>query len=81
MTRDNTPLESITLLDPDAWKMPVGAKMTIKQPEYECPTHGTITSTITFNRVTDGSVRHFCMECCLEKIVGLGVSEVTEKKP
>jgi len=79
MTRDDAKIESMVFLEPDAWKMPVGAMMTIKQPEYDCPVHGTITSTITFNRVTDGSVRVFCMECCFDKLVEIGVSEVTER--
>ena len=80
MTDDAT-LKSIAFLNPDAWKMPVKAVLTIRQPEYDCPVHGTVVSVVTFNRVTDGNVRHFCMECCFEKIVGIGVSEVTEKKP
>ena len=80
MTRDEAKLESI-FIDPSAWSMPVGTTMVIKQPEYDCPVHGTVVSVVTFNRVADGNVRHFCMECCFEKIVGLGVSEVTEKKP
>jgi hypothetical protein len=81
MTRDDTKPESIAFLDPDAWKMLVGATMTIKQPEYDCPVHGTITSTITFNRAADGSVRRFCVECCFDKLIEIGVSEVKEKKP
>jgi hypothetical protein len=88
VTRDDTKPESIAFLDPDAWKMPVGATMTIKQPEYDCPVHGTITSTIEFkrastiefNRVIEGTVRRFCMECCFDKIVEIGVCEVMEKK-
>jgi hypothetical protein len=89
MTRDDTKPESIAFLDPSAWSMPVGTTMVIKQPEYSCPTHGIITSTIEFkrastiefNRVIEGTVRRFCMECCLDKIVEIGVSEVKEKKP
>jgi hypothetical protein len=54
--------------------------MIIKQPEYDCPVHGTIVGTITFNRVIDGTVRRFCIECCFDKLVEIGVCEVTEKK-
>jgi hypothetical protein len=61
------------------WAME-GDRMVIVQPEYDCPVHGTITSTITFNRAADGSVRRFCVECCFDKIVEIGVCEVMEKK-
>jgi hypothetical protein len=81
MSSNDAKLESIFFADPSAWSMPVGTTMVIKQPEYDCPVHGTITSTIEFNRVVDGNVRRFCMECCFDKLVEIGVSEVTEKKP
>ncbi len=59
--------------------MPMNS-MVIKQPEYDCPTHGTVVSTITFNRADTGTVRRFCMECCFDKMIQIGVCEVTEKK-
>jgi hypothetical protein len=54
--------------------------MIIKQPEYDCPTHGTVVSTITFNRADTGTVRRFCIECLFDKMIEIGVCEVTEKK-
>jgi hypothetical protein len=53
----------------------------IKQPEYDCPVHGTVVSVVTFSSTIDYSVKRFCMTCCLEKMVEIGVCEVTEKKP
>jgi hypothetical protein len=52
----------------------------IKQPEYDCPTHGIVVSVVTFSSTIDYSVKRFCMACCLEKMVEIGVCEVTEKK-
>jgi hypothetical protein len=48
----------------------------IKQPEYDCPVHGTVVGTVTFSR--SDTVRRFCMECCFDKMVEIGVCEVTE---
>lgn len=52
--------------------------LTIKQPEYDCPVHGTIVGTVIVS--TDDWSRRFCMKCCIEKLVEIGVCEVTEKK-
>jgi hypothetical protein len=52
----------------------------IKQPEYDCPTHGTVMSVVTFSSTIDYRVKRFCMKCCLEKMAEIGVCEVVEKK-
>jgi hypothetical protein len=51
----------------------------IKQPEYDCPVHGTVVGTVLVS--TDGWSKTFCMKCCIDKIIEIGVCEVTEKKP
>ena len=56
-------------------------RLTIKQPEYDCPVHGKAVDTISFNRVETGAARVFCIECCFDKMIEIGVCEVTEKKP
>ena len=54
--------------------------LTIKQPEYICPVHGDI----GFNTMTSYMKGHetvLCLRCYIEKLVEIGVCEVTEKKP
>ena len=68
--------EDLNKMNPNEW-----GSLTIRQPEYDCPTHGTVVSTITFSRADTGTVRRFCMECCFDKMVEIGVCEVTEKQP
>ena len=67
--------------DFDFEEAPDYSKLTFKAPEYECPVHGSITNTITFHRADTGKARTFCVECCFDKIVEIGVCEVVEKKP
>jgi hypothetical protein len=61
--------------------MPIKDGLFIKQPEYDCPKHGTVVSTVIFSNVIDGTTQRFCMKCCFEKMIEIGVCEVTEKKP
>ena len=56
-------------------------RLIIKQPQYDCPVHGTVVGAIIVSNVIDGITQRFCMRCCLEKIIEIGVCEVTEKQP
>ena len=56
-------------------------KLIISNPQYTCPVHGTVESVVTFSSTIEYKVKRFCMVCCLEKMVEIGVCEVTEKKP
>ena len=41
---------------------------------YECPVHGERDAWVRFEG------KNYCMKCCAEKVVELGVHELVEKK-
>jgi hypothetical protein len=53
--------------------------MIVKQPEYNCPLHGDIGHS-TMTSYMEGLEKTLCLRCYIEKLVEIGVCEVTEKK-
>ena len=79
--------EDLNKMNPNDWgkldiRQPENdwGKLDIRQPEYVCPVHGDIgSSTMTIHM--EGLEKVLCMRCYVEKLVEIGVCEVTEKKP
>jgi hypothetical protein len=60
------------------YKMPEGGLLIVQQ-KYICPVHGDV----GYNTMTShmkGLEKVLCMRCYVEKLIEIGVCEVTEKK-
>ena len=67
--------EDLNKMNPNDW-----GKLDIRQPEYVCPVHGDIGSS-TMTSHMEGLEKTLCLRCYVEKLVEIGVCEVTEKQP
>ena len=55
-------------------------KLYFRELEYVCPVHGDIGSS-TMTSHMEGLEKTLCLRCYVEKLVEIGVCEVTEKQP
>jgi hypothetical protein len=67
--------EDLNKMNPNEW-----GSLTIRQPGYICPVHGDI-GCDTMTSHMKGFEKVLCMRCYVEKLVEIGVCEVTEKQP